>query len=80
MMLKPNLNQAKTFDPYNLKGRSPMQPVWKDPDKAVQRVYEMRLRRPNPPSPEMVQRAQPFRADVVQMDAAIKHPTYQVVE
>jgi hypothetical protein len=42
--------------------------------------YEAQLKRPKPPSPEMVQRAQPFRADVVQMDAAIKHPTYQVVE
>jgi hypothetical protein len=41
---------------------------------------EFYLKRPNPPTPEMVARAQPFRADVVQMDAAIKHPTYQVVE
>jgi hypothetical protein len=41
---------------------------------------EFYLKRPNPPTPEMVARAQPFRADVVQMDAAIKNPTYQVVE
>jgi hypothetical protein len=52
------------------------------PNSTQQRTsnYEAQLQRPNPPSPEMVQRAQPFRADVVQMDAAIKHPTYQVVE
>jgi hypothetical protein len=52
------------------------------PNSTQQRTsnYEVQLKRPNPPSPEMVQRAQPFRADVVQMDAAIKHPTYQVVE
>ena len=32
--------------------------------------------RPNPPTPEMVARAQPFRADTLQeMEAIIKHPS-----
>ena len=36
---------------------------------------------PNPPTPEMVARAQPFRADVVQqMEATIKDPTYRIQE
>jgi len=35
--------------------------------------YQQRLVRPNPPSPEMVQRAQPFRADTLQnIEAAIR--------
>jgi hypothetical protein len=36
--------------------------------------YQQRLVRPNPPTPEMVQRAQPFRADTLQsIEAAIKN-------
>jgi hypothetical protein len=43
--------------------------------------YEQRLQRPNPPSPEMVQRAQPFRADTLQvMEAVIRTPKYQFPE
>jgi hypothetical protein len=43
--------------------------------------YEAQLKRPKPPSPEMVQRAQPFRADVIQqMEAVIKDPTYRIAE
>ena len=43
--------------------------------------YEAQLKRPKPPSPEMVQRAQPFRADVVNaMEAVIKDPTYRINE
>jgi hypothetical protein len=43
--------------------------------------YEAQLKRPKPASPEMVQRAQPFRADVVQaMEATIKDPTYRIQE
>lgn len=39
------------------------------------------LKRPNPPTPEMVARAQPFRADVVQaMEATIKDPSYRINE
>jgi hypothetical protein len=34
-------------DPWNLRGRLPMTPVWKD-----------KLKRPNPPTPEAVARAQ----------------------
>lgn len=38
--------------------------------------YEERLSRPNPPTQEMVKRAQPFRADTLQeLEAVIKHPT-----
>jgi len=52
-----------------------MQPVWKDPSTAGKRRYESRLIRPNPPTPEMVQRAQPFRADTIQeFEAVIKYP------
>lgn len=32
---------------------------------------------PNPPTPEAIKRAQPYRADIIQMDAIIKHPTQQ---
>ncbi len=40
--------------------------------------YEQQLNRPKPPSPEMVQRAQPFRADTLQvMEAVIRTPKYQ---
>ena len=43
--------------------------------------YERQLVKPNPPTPEMVARAQPFRADVVQqMEATIKDPTYRIQE
>lgn len=43
--------------------------------------YEHQLVKPNPPTPEMVARAQPFRADVVQqMEATIKDPTYRIQE
>ena len=38
---------VQTFDPWNLRGRLPMTPVWKD-----------KLKRPNPPTPEAVARAQ----------------------
>lgn len=35
--------------------------------------------RPNPPTPEMVARAQPFRADTLQeMEAIIKHPSHVI--
>jgi hypothetical protein len=38
--------------------------------------YESLLKRPNPPSPEMVQRAQPYRADTLQeLEAVIRKPT-----
>ncbi len=33
--------QQRTFDPYNLRGRLPMTPVWKDPNKSQQRRAEM---------------------------------------
>lgn len=36
------------------------------------------LKRPNPPTPEMIARAQPFRGDVVNIEAIIKHPTHQI--
>ena len=39
--------QQQTFDPWNLRGRLPMTPVWND-----------KLKRPNPPTPEAVARAQ----------------------
>ena len=43
--------------------------------------YENQLVKPNRPTPEMVARAQPFRADVVQqMEATIKDPSYRIVE
>jgi hypothetical protein len=42
-----------------------------DPDKCF-------AMRPNPPTPEMVARAQPFRGDVVNLEAIIKHPTHQI--
>jgi uncharacterized protein YqcC (DUF446 family) len=67
-MLKPNSTQQQTSE--QLQGVMYLQS-----DGSALWAWK-----PNPPSPEMVQRAQPFRADVVQMDAAIKHPTYQVVE
>jgi hypothetical protein len=42
---------------------------------------EFYLIRPNPPTPEMVARAQPFRADVIKaMEAVIKDPTYRIQE
>lgn len=51
MKLKPKTSstQAQTFDPWNLRGRLPMTPVWK---------YGKRLIRPNPPTPEAVAKAQ----------------------
>jgi hypothetical protein len=50
-------------DPWNLRGRLPMTPVWKDPAKAKERWdrafnYLAQLKRPNPPTPEAVTRAQ----------------------
>ena len=111
--MNPNKSstQQQTFDPYNLRGRLPMTPVWKDPHKSKRRIQEVRtiketvetttgetyfrtyaadgypyyidpnndpavyLKRPNPPSPEMVQRAQPYRADTLQeLEAVIKYP------
>lgn len=43
--------------------------------------YEQRLHRPNAPTAEMVERAQPFRADTVQqMEATIKDPSYRINE
>lgn len=37
--------------------------------------YQQRLVRPNPPTPEMVQRAQPFRGDTLkELEAVIKNP------
>jgi len=86
--------QQQTFDPWNLRGRLPMTPVWKDPNKAKERRNEMAeysrvlqfstgevsyrrmaadgyplyisfendpytyLKRPNPPTPEAVAKAQ----------------------
>lgn len=39
----------------------------------------MLLKRPNPPSPEMVQRAQPYRADTLQeLEAVIKYPAKSI--
>jgi hypothetical protein len=38
-----------------------------------------RLKRPNPPTPEMVQRAQPYRADTLQeLEAVIKYPAKSI--
>ena len=50
-------------DPWNLRGRLPMTPVWKDPAKAKERWdrafnYLAKLKRPNPPTPEAVEKAQ----------------------
>ena len=43
--------------------------------------YEAQLKRPKPPTAQMVARAQPFRADVVQaMEATIKDPSYRIAE
>ena len=43
--------------------------------------YKDQLVKPKPPTPEMVARAQPFRADVVQqMEATIKDPIYRIQE
>jgi hypothetical protein len=39
--------------------------------------YEQRLIRPKAATADMVKRAQPYRADIIQMDAIIKHPTQQ---
>jgi hypothetical protein len=53
--------QQRTFDPYNLSGRDPFLTygsVWKDPNKAAKRRYESKLKRPNPPTPEAIKRAQ----------------------
>jgi len=86
--------QAMLSDPYNLRGRLPMTPVWKNPRKAGRRIQEKRtiqevletttgviyfrtyasdgypyytdanndpavyLKRPNPPTPEAVEKAQ----------------------
>lgn len=65
MKLKQNKSstQQQTFDPWNLRGRLPMTPVWKDPDKSKERWdrafnYLAQLKRPNPPTPEAVAKAQ----------------------
>lgn len=43
--------------------------------------YEQRLQRPKPPSPEMVQRAQPFRADTLApIEAATRDLQYAIRE
>ena len=43
--------------------------------------YEAQLNRPKPPTAQMVARAQPFRADVIQaMEATIKDPSYRIQE
>lgn len=39
------------------------------------------LKRPNPPTPEMIARAQPYRADTLQkLDAVIKDPSYTLID
>jgi hypothetical protein len=84
MKLNQSSTQQQTFDPYNLRGRLPMTPVWKDPNKAKERWdrafdYLAKLKRPNPPTPEMVQRAQPYRADTLQeLEAVIKYPAKSI--
>jgi len=41
--------------------------------------YIQRLVRPKPPTPEMVARAQPYRADTLQeMEAIIKRPNHLI--
>jgi len=53
--------QQPTFDPYNLSGRDPFLTygsVWKDEATAAKRRYEGKLKRPNPPTPEAIKRAQ----------------------
>ena len=41
--------------------------------------YIHRLVRPNPPTPEMIARAQPFRADTLQeVEAIIKNPSHVI--
>lgn len=43
--------------------------------------YESRLVKPNPPTEEMVKRAQPFRSDTLQpLEAVIKYPVTEVYE
>lgn len=68
---KTTSTQQQTFDPWNLRGRLPMTPVWKD-KKPVQTFedygfayfYEqpngdvLTAIPPNPPTPEAVARAQ----------------------
>jgi hypothetical protein len=37
------------------------------------------VKKPNPPTPEMIARAQPYRADTLQeMEAIIKHPSHVI--
>lgn len=53
--------QAMLTDPYNLSGRDPFLTygsVWKDQATAAKRRYEGKLKRPNPPTPEAVAKAQ----------------------
>jgi hypothetical protein len=65
--------QPQTFDPWNLRGRLPMTPVWKDSNKTEYRRmatdgYPLYikpeddpytyLKSPNPPKPEDVEKAQ----------------------
>ena len=43
--------------------------------------YEAQLKRPKPPTSQMVARAQPFRGDVVKaLEATIKDPSYRINE
>ena len=113
MKLNQIHNQTQTFDPWNLRGRLPMTPVWKDPKKAGNRMQEMRniqetvgtangemsfrtyasdgypyyidpnndpatnLKRPKPPTAEMIKRAQPYRADILEQDCVIKDPQHR---
>jgi len=78
------LNQSSTHQPISEKARALQFSTGKvehgviylgaDPDKCF-------AVRPNPPTPEMVARAQPFRGDVVKaMEATIKDPSYRINE
>jgi hypothetical protein len=41
--------------------------------------YEQQLKRPKPPSPEMVKKAQPFRADLLgPIDAITRDPNFAI--
>lgn len=44
-------------------------------------IQSFELKRPNPPTPEMIARAQPYRADTLQkLDAVIKDPSYTLID
>ena len=36
-----------------------------------------RIKRPNPPTAEMIKRAQPYRADILEQDCIIKDPQHR---